>query len=245
MNGQWILLLGANSDMARAAGRRFAAAGYNVHLASRNVQELEKESAHLKVAYGVQTEAVSFDILDWDSHPAFYSGLHPKPQGVVLACGLLGDQEQAQDEFPRAREIIDTNFTGAVSVLEVIAADFARRRSGFIVGISSVAGDRGRQSNYIYGSAKAGLTAYLSGLRHRLHAAGVHVLTVKPGFAATKMTAGMDLPDKLTAQPQEAGEKIFKAVQKRKNTIYIRPIWRMIMFIIIHLPEFIFKRTRL
>lgn len=245
MTHDWILVLGANSDMARAAARRFAQAGYNIYLASRNTEELDNEVRHLELKYRIKAQARFFDALDFSSHASFYSGLDPKPSGAVLAFGILGDQTQTQGDFQHARMIIETNYTGAVSILEVIAADLERRGHGFIVGISSVAGDRGRRSNYMYGSAKAGLTAYLSGLRHRLFPANVNVLTVKPGFAATKMTAGLDLPQKLTAQPEEAGEQIFKGVKKKKNTIYVKPIWRLIMWIIIHLPECIFKRTKL
>lgn len=132
-----------------------------------------------------------------------------------------------------------------MSILETIAAEFERRRHGFIVGISSVAGDRGRQSNYLDGSAKAGLSAYLSGLRHRLFPAGVQVLTVKPGFVATKMTVGLDLPQKLTAQPEEVAERIYRGVSKNKNVVYVKPVWRVIMRIIMHLPQCVFKRTKL
>jgi hypothetical protein len=128
-----------------------------------------------------------------------------------------------------------------VSLFNIIANDFEKRRSGFIVGISSVAGDRGRKSNYIYGSAKAALTAYLSGLRNRLYDAQVHVMTVKPGFVATKMTEGMDLPEKLTAQPEEVAKDIYKAQQKSKDVLYTKSIWRFIMMIITAIPEWKFK----
>jgi hypothetical protein len=245
MTHDWILVLGANSDMAKASARRFAQAGYNIYLASRNTEELDKEVQHLELKYQIKAQARFFDALDASSHAAFYAGLDPKPAGAVLAFGMLGDQKRAQDDMQHARTIIDTNYIGAVSILETIAVDLERRRHGFIVGISSVAGDRGRQSNYMYGSAKAGLTAYLSGLRHRLFPAGVRVLTVKPGFVATKMTAGLDLPQKLTAKPEEVAERIYKGVKRGKNTIYVKPIWRLIMWIIIHLPECVFKRTKL
>ncbi|MFP4169341.1 MAG: SDR family oxidoreductase [Desulfonatronovibrionaceae bacterium] len=245
MKQKWVLILGANSDMAKAAARSFARDGYNIYLASRDTQELDKEAAHLGLKYGIQASSLHFDALDTGSHPGFFAGLNPCPAGVVLAFGLLGDQQQAQSDFFLAQRIIDTNYTGAVSILEVVAAAFERKKSGFIVGISSVAGDRGRQSNYIYGSAKAGLSAYLSGLRHRLFRSGVSVTTVKPGFAATKMTAGLDLPERLTAQPSEVGDRIVTAVKKKKDTVYIKPVWRLIMCIIIHLPEFVFKRTKL
>lgn len=245
MRRDWVLLLGANSGMARAIGRRFAQAGYNVYLASRNTEELEKECAHLEVKYGVHAKTLFFDALDYDSHDNFYSSLDQKPEGVILAFGILGDQKKAQADFMHAKLILETNFIAAVSILERVARDFEKRRHGFIVGISSVAGDRGRQSNYIYGSGKAGFSVYLSGLRHRLCRSGVSVLTVKPGFVATKMTAELDLPQKLTAQTEEVGSIVFKAVQKGKNTVYIRPIWRLIMWIIVHLPEWMFKRTGL
>lgn len=245
MTKDWVLILGANSDMAKATARRFASVGYNIQLASRNIEELKKESEHIRVKYRVETQEFLFDALNFDSHADFYTKLNEKPSGVVVAFGILGDEKNARRDFPAAKTIIDTNYTGAVSILEIVAADFERRRWGFIVGISSVAGDRGRQSNYLYGSAKAGFSAYLGGLRHRLFATGVSVLTVKPGFVHTKMTRELDLPEKLTATPEEVAEKIFSGVKKKKNTVYVKPVWMLIMSIIIHLPEWIFKRTKL
>ena len=155
--------------------------------------------------------------------------------------GYLGNQEKAQVDFEEVQKIIDTNYTGIVSLFNIIANDFEKRRSGFIVGISSVAGDRGRKSNYIYGSAKAGLTAYLSGLRNRLYDAHVHVLTVKPGFVATKMTENMDLPKKLTAQPEKVARDIFNAQQKGKNVLYTKWMWKWVMMVIKMIPEWKFK----
>jgi len=134
---------------------------------------------------------------------------------------------------------MDTNYKGVVSLFNIIADDFEHRRNGFIVGISSVAGERGRKSNYIYGSAKAALTVYLSNLRNRLYDAQVHVMTVKPGFVATNMTKDMDLPEKLTAQPEEVAEDIYKAQQKNKNVLYTK--WRWVMLVIKMIPEWKFK----
>lgn len=245
MTEEWILVLGANSDIAEATARRLALDGCNVHLASRNICELEKEAAHLNVRFGVEARAVFFDALDFDSHAVFYAGLSPKPVGVIVAFGMLGDHLAAQRDFTVAKAIMDTNYCGAVSILEVVAADFERRKSGFIVGISSVAGDRGRKGNYIYGSAKAGFSAYLSGLRQRLSASGVSVLNVKPGFVATKMTAELGLPGILTASPQDVAEKIVAGIKKKKNILYVKPVWRLIMWVIIHLPEYVFKRVNL
>lgn len=234
--GRWLLVLGSNSDMAIATARHYAKFGWSVYLASRDAESAQKEADHLAVRYGVKAKVLKFDATDFASHAPFYAALEPKPEGVVLAFGTMAGD---------APQIIGVNLTGAANVLETIAADFEARKSGFIVGISSVAGDRGRASNYLYGCAKAGLSAYLSGLRHRLFKSGVVVLTVKPGFTATKMTAGMDLPAKLTASPDEVAEAIYRGVLHRKNVIYVKPVWRLIMLIIIHLPEFIFKKTKL
>jgi decaprenylphospho-beta-D-erythro-pentofuranosid-2-ulose 2-reductase len=242
---KWLLVLGANSDMAVAIARRFAQAGWHIQLASRNIEALQTEAKHLQVAYGVKANAYHFDARDTSSHASFYHTLTHKPDGVVVAFGLLGDQTASQADFSQAQSVIETNYTGAVSICEIIAADMEQRQSGFIVGISSVAGDRGRASNYIYGSSKAAFSAYLSGLRHRLFKSGVQVMTVKPGFVATKMTEGLDLPAKLTATPQEVAQAVFTGVSKRKNVIYVRWMWRYIMLIIIHLPSFIFNKTKL
>lgn len=245
MSKGWLLVLGANSDIAVATARRFAKEGWNIQLASRDVGNLSKEVSNLQLRYGVEAREYFFDALNYASHRDFYASLGTKPDGVMVAFGLLGDQQTAQKEFTVAREIIELNYLGAVSILEVIAQDFEKRGTGFIVGLSSVAGDRGRASNYIYGSAKAGFSAYLGGLRHRLCKAGVHVMTVKPGFVATKMTAGMDLPKKLLATPQEVADAISCGVRSQRNTIYAKKIWRFVMLIIIHLPELIFKKTKL
>jgi hypothetical protein len=245
MSKPWLLVLGANSDIAVATARKFAQEGWNIYLASRNVDNLVKETANLRLRYGIEARESFFDAIDFMSHSTFYSSLDPKPTGVLLAFGFLGEQQTAQQDFSMAKNIIESNYMGAVSILEVIAQDFETRGSGFIAGISSVAGDRGRASNYIYGSAKAGFSVYLSGLRHRLTKSGAHVTTVKPGFVATKMTVGMDLPKRLLATPQEVAEAIYNGTLSGCNTIYTKKIWWLIMLIIKLLPEKIFKKTNL
>lgn len=241
----WLLVLGANSDMAIATAKRYAKSGYKLYLASRNMVECEKTAADIRLRYQVEVQALKFDAQNFTTHADFYAGLQVKPQGVVVAFGFMAEQEQAQVDFSLAKAMIDTNYTGSVSILEIIASDFEQCQFGFIVGISSVAGDRGRMSNYIYGSTKAAFTTYLAGLRHRLIKSNVTVLTVKPGFVATKMTAELDLPAKLTAQPEQVADAIFKAVEKKKSTIYVKPIWWLIMLIIVHLPNFIFHKTKM
>ena len=241
-----LLILGANSDVAWATAKIFAArSGASLILASRDLELLEKKAGDIQARYNGSARAVAFDALDYGSHKKFYADLQPKPDGVVLAFGHMEDQQAAQNDFNAARKIIDTNFTGAASILEIIAADFQKRGTGFIVGISSVAGDRGRQSNYFYGAAKAALTAYLSGLRNRLSKSNVHVITVLPGFIHTKMTAQIELPGLLTASPEQVAKDIHTAYTKSRNMIYTRWFWRWIMIIIKSIPETIFKRLSL
>lgn len=237
----YVLIIGAKSDMAKAIAKVYAQNGYDLYLGARNIIELETFSNDISIRTGQDIKLLELDVLDYDNHQSFYDQLEEKPYGVISTVGYLGDQKKAQTSFNEAKKIIDTNYTGVVSLFNIIANDFEVRGSGFMVGISSVAGDRGRKSNYIYGSAKAALTAYLSGLRNRLNDSGINVLTVKPGFVNTKMTKDMDLPEKLTAQPEDVAQNIFEAQQKGKNVIYTKWIWKWVMSIIKMIPEWKFK----
>jgi short-subunit dehydrogenase len=239
------LILGATSDIATALAHQFASQGFNLTLAARNVERLESVVTDLEIRHNVEVEAVEFDALDFAAHTSFYDSLTVKPDTAICVFGYLGDQAKAQRDFSEAQRIIESNYTGAVSILNIIANDFEQRRSGTIIGISSVAGDRGRQSNYVYGSAKAALTTYLSGLRNRLVKSNVHVMTVKPGFVRTKMTSGLALPGPLTAKPERVAADIFAAYQKRGDQLYSLWLWRYLMFIIRNIPEPVFKRLRL
>ena len=241
----YLLIIGAKSDIAKATARKYASNGYNLYLAVRKSSELEEFANDIRIRTQKDVKCVDLDILDYASHEDIYDALEEKPMGVISAVGYLGEQDRAQSDFREAKKIIDTNYAGVVSLLNIIANDFEKRKNGFIVGISSVAGDRGRKSNYIYGSAKAALTTYLSGLRNRLYDANVQVLTVKPGFVATKMTEGMALPEKLTAQPEEVAEDIYKAQQKGRNVLYTKWMWRWVMLIIKSIPEFLFKKKNI
>ena len=241
----YILIIGAKSDIAKAVAIKYAEKGYNLYLAARKSNELQDFVSDIKIRNQRDVKCLDIDILDYKSHQNFYNSLAEKPIGVISVVGYLGDQEKAQNDFEEAKKIMDTNFTGVVSILNVVANDFEKNKNGFIVGISSVAGDRGRKSNFIYGSAKGAFTTYLSGLRNRLFNSNVHVLTVKPGFVATKMTENLDLPKKLTAQPEEVAEDIFKSQQKGKNVLYTKWFWRWIMLIIKNVPEFIFKKLKI
>ena len=240
-----VLILGATSDMAVAIARQLAMQGYSITLAGRNMDRLSVLEGDLRVRYKAMVSSARFDALDFASHESFYNALAEKPDIVICVFGLLGDHTTAQENWEHAHQIIDSNFTGAASILNVVANDFERRKKGVIVGISSVAGERGRQSNYIYGSAKAGFTAYLSGLRNRLFHHGVHVVTVKPGFVKTKMIENISTPGSLTASPRKVAESVASAIRKKKNTVYVLSIWALIMLVIKMIPEGIFKRLKL
>ncbi|MBL3658193.1 SDR family oxidoreductase [Fulvivirga sediminis] len=242
---QTVLILGGTSDIAYELAKTHIAKQDEVILASRNIANLEVIQSDLKIRYEGEVQVVKFDATDTSSHRSFFSGLPDSISVVYCLFGYLGDNDLAKTSWAEAQQIINSNYVGAVSILNIIAENFAKKREGVIVGVSSVAGVRGRQSNYMYGSAKAGFTAYLSGLRNSLYKDGVHVLTVLPGFMDTKMTAGMNLPKLLTASPENAAQKIAKAAQKKRNIVYVLGKWRYIMMIISSIPEPIFKKLKL
>ena len=237
-----VLIIGAKSDIAKEVAREYAKNGYDLYLAGRNIDEMKDFENDIKIRSKADVKLKEFDITDFESHEQFYNSLEPKPLGVIVVAGYMAEQKTCENDWSKTLNTINVNFTGAVSILNIIANDMEQNKNGFIVGVSSVAGDRGRKANYIYGSSKAAFSAYLSGLRNRLFESKVQVLTVKPGFVATKMTDGLDLPEKLTAQPEDVAKDIFVAQQKGKDILYTKGIWRFIMLIIKHIPEFIFKK---
>jgi decaprenylphospho-beta-D-erythro-pentofuranosid-2-ulose 2-reductase len=240
-----VLILGATSDIAVATARVFADKGYDIQLAARNAARLQPLKADLVVRSNVKVELYEFDAVRFNSHETFYHGLTSKPDVCICIFGLLGVNEKAVADWSQAEAILSTNYTGAVSILNIVAEDFISRRNGIIAGVSSVAGERGRQSNYLYGSAKAGFTAYLSGLRNRMFHHQLHVATIQPGFVYTQMTSEMKLPPMLTATPEQVAKAIYGAVTGKKNIVYVKWFWRWIMLIIKLIPEPVFKRLKL
>ena len=240
-----VLVLGAASDMSVAIARKFAGEGYQLQLAARNVERLKPMQSDLSIRHQATCELLEFDALDFAGHAAFFQNLVTKPDVVISVFGYMTENEIARQNWKEAEKTIHSNYTGAVSILNIVADHFITQGKGTIVGISSVAGERGRQSNYIYGSAKAGFTAYLSGLRNRLFPAGVHVVTVKPGFVYTKMTENIKLPPMLTAKPENVADAVFRAVKNKRNVVYVKWFWRWIMLIIKSVPEFMFKKLKL
>jgi decaprenylphospho-beta-D-erythro-pentofuranosid-2-ulose 2-reductase len=240
-----LLVLGATSDIGFAIAKKFATEKYNVQLAARNPEQLKPFQTDLQIRFGITCSVHQFDATAFNTHPSFYDSLAGKPDVTVYAIGYMNDNEKLVGNWHETLNTINTNYTGAVSILNIIAADYRARQSGIIIGISSVAGNRGRQSNYIYGSAKAAFTAYLSGLRNKMFHDNVHVLTVLPGFVYTKMTQHLTLPNLLTATPEEVAKAVYKGAVKKKNVLYVKWFWRWIMLIIISVPEPIFKKKKL
>jgi short-subunit dehydrogenase len=231
--------------MAVAIAKKMGGSGYDLQLAARNVARLQPLHSDLSIRYNITSTLHEFDAEKPEGHAAFFSSLPTLPDITICVFGYLGEQKLAESDWQECERIIRVNYTGAVSILNIVANAYAAQEKGAIVGISSVAGERGRQSNYFYGSAKAGFTAYLSGLRNRLFHDKVHVLTVQPGFVYTRMTENMPLPGLLTATPVYVADTVYKAILKKKNIIYVKWFWRWIMLIIKSIPEFMFKKLKL
>lgn len=240
-----VLILGALSDVAQALAHEYASKKHSLMLAARQSQRLLPIVSDLKIRYDIEAYPLEFDACQFESHAAFYDALPLSPDVVICVFGYLGNTEKGLNDWEEAQKILNVNYTGAVSILNIAATRMMKQKKGTIIGISSVAGERGRQSNFLYGSAKAGFTAYLSGLRNKLFHHGIHVLTVKPGFIKTAMTEGMPLNPKLTASPQQVAKAVYQAAEKKKNVLYVLWMWKYIMCIIRNIPEGMFKKMKL
>ncbi|HEX8694942.1 MAG TPA: SDR family oxidoreductase [Longimicrobium sp.] len=243
-----VLVVGATSGVARALAAELARGGRPLVLAARDVDEARAVALDVALRFGVRARAVELDALAFDTHPRVLGDVLREEghalEGAVIAVGYLGDQERAKTDFAEARLVLDTNLTACVSLLTVLAGHFERRGGGFLAVVSSVAGERGRQSNYVYGAAKGGLTVYLQGLRNRLHPAGVRVVTVVPGFVDTRMTFGKP-GTFLVAPPEKVARGIRRAVEGGRDVVYLPGFWRPVMFAIRSIPEWLFKRMKL
>lgn len=242
-------IFGATSRIAHALARDLAERGERVIVLARDAAEAATLAADLGVRSGVPAVAEAFDASDVAGHPALVARLeaaHGAIDTAVLAFGDMGDQTASEHDPSAFEAVVAANYTGAAALAEALAQAMSARKRGAIVAIGSVAGDRGRQSNYAYGSAKGALALYLQGLRNRLvvQKTGVHVLTVKLGFVDTRMTWGLKTKIPV-ASPEAASQAILRALAERKNTIYYPPFWRAVMGIIKAIPEAGFKRIAL
>ena len=241
-----MIILGSTSEVAQAFVEKALIAGEKfpkIYLVTSSRETTERFAQHIDVKFLQPSEIIELDLTQEINYSVFEN---VDSDLLFCATGYLGlGTEDGLYDDRNTEKIIDINYAKLVPVINYFAKKMESKRSGNIIALSSVAGDRGRQSNFIYGSAKAAFTAYLSGLRNYLFSKKVHVMTVKPGFMETKMTEGLPLNPKLTATPKQAAECIYKAYKKQKNIVYVLPIWRLIMLIIIHIPEFIFKKLKL
>jgi hypothetical protein len=245
---QTILVLGATSAIAIAYCRRLARGDTSFVLVGRRSERLETIAADLEARGARKAAALVSDLSDMascESRFAEFCDTLGMPDQVLLAYGILGEQAAAEDDADATRRSLDVNFTSAALWLQMAAKLLPRDKPRWIIVISSVAGDRGRRSNYVYGAAKAGLSTFAEGLAHRLHGTGLHVLTVKPGFVDTPMTSHVDRGGPLWARPEQVAKGIEQAVRKNRSVAYTPRFWWPIMTIIRLLPRSIFFRTKL
>lgn len=240
-----ILIIGATSAIAHETAKFFARDGADLFLVARNNERLEDVSNDLKVRGAKRTETFILDLNDLDRHQEMiqtaidtFGGLDM----VLISHGTLGDQQLCQQSVAKTLEELTTNFTSVISLLTILANYFEQQKRGCIAVVSSVAGDRGRRSNYVYGTAKGAVSIFLQGLRSRLSTSGVTVVTVKPGLVDTPMTGSLK-KGLLSAQPRKVGEGIYQAMKKGKEVVYLPWFWRPIMLIIKSIPESVFKKV--
>lgn len=244
--GRRVLIVGATSGIAVEVARAYAERKATLLLTGRNSARLGAVADDLRVRGAVAVETAVLDVIERAAHPAIVEWAFASGglDVALLAHGLLPDQTACQTDAEAAVEALDVNFTATVALLTHLANRFEAQRHGTIAVITSVAGDRGRRSNYVYGSAKGGLGIFVQGLRQRLYPAGVTVVTLKPGFVDTPMTAGVP-KNALFSSARRAGRAIHRALEAGRTVAYVPWFWRPIMAMITALPESVFKRLRL
>lgn len=242
-----ILIMGATSAIAEATARIWAQRGDHLFLVARNKEKLEAIADDLRVRGCPKVETYCMDANDFGAHVPMLDAAEHLLKGldtVLVAHGTLADQTACQHSVELMMQEITTNALSVMALLTHVANRFEQQKNGTIAVISSVAGDRGRQSNYVYGSAKAMVTTFTSGLRQRLFKAGVFVVTIKPGFVDTPMTREFN-KGLLWASPEKIGRQIYSAIENEKSIIYAPEFWCLFMLVIKAIPEFIFKKLNL
>ena len=242
-----ILIIGATSAIAKATLRIYAEQNHNLYLVARNEEQLKTIAEDAKIRGANQVEFMACDLAELNAHQALMEKVYtsyPTLDIVLIAHGTLPNQQACQENVETALQEININALSTISLLTLLANRFETQKSGSIAVISSVAGDRGRQSNYVYGAAKGMVSTFLQGLRNRLNDSNVQVLDIKPGFVDTPMTAEFK-KGALWAQPEQVAQNIIKAINSGRNTLYTPWFWWGIMFIIRNIPEFIFKKLKL
>ena len=238
------VIFGATSAMAMETAKYLAADHDEILLVARNEEHLNTIKSDLLTRGASKVDVLPWNASDCSSHSYLLGKLEeicPLYDTVLFAYGSLGDQKACELDFSKTYDELNTNFLSVISLLTHIANRFEAQGTGTIACISSVAGDRGRQSNYIYGTAKGALSIFLQGLRNRLYSKGVSVITIKPGFVSTPMTANIPT-NKLFISSAQAGKAIYNAIDKKRDVVYVAWYWFFIMLIIKAIPDFLFKR---
>tara|TARA_B110000914_G_scaffold219345_1_gene227877 strand:- start:772 stop:1488 length:717 start_codon:yes stop_codon:yes gene_type:complete len=231
-----ILIIGGNSDIGYASAKIFAKNKYDVHLVSRNIEQLNINKKEIVNLYNVKCKITCMDLLEQDQINKFFKENTVSPKVILIASGFL------QPEEKKIENIVRINYLAPLEFIEKSLDKYQSQEIlKTVIGISSVAGERGKKNNNIYSSAKSGFSCYLDGLRQKIYNKGIHVITVKPGWVNTKMTKGLNLPKFMTVNSAYVGNKIFNSYKSKKNTLYVPGYWSIIMFVYKLVPEFIFK----
>jgi len=239
---KYILIIGAKSELGMELASLYSKNNYNLYLAGRSINAIKSQAEILEKQNNNKVTLCELDVTDIGSHKDFYDSLAIKPIGIIYVAGYCPDQNKALLNWNETSAAININYVGALSLLNIAVIEFQQNQKGFIVGITSVAGLRGRGKNYIYGSTKAAFITYLNGLRNSLTKYNVNVLTVIPGFIKTKKSLKSNLPGIFFTTPKNLATHIFTSQQANRSIIYSGLIWRVIMLIIKSIPDFIFKR---
>jgi len=241
-----LLIIGATSAIAQEAAKCFAADGAELFLVGRSAQKLQDVASDLMVRGAKRVETFLVDLNDFERHAAMLDAAITAFDGIdaaLLAYGTLGDQRKCELSVAETMREFTTNCTSVIALLTLLANYFEGQQRGCIAVITSVAGDRGRRSNYVYGAAKGAVSLFLQGLRGRLSSAGVSVLTIKPGLVDTPMTAGIK-KGLIFASAPAVGQGVYRAMQARKEVVYVPRYWQLIMLVVRSIPERAFKRVR-
>ena len=242
---KYVLIIGVKNELGIELANLYARNNYNLYLAGRSIKDLQDKSDEIEKKYNVESVLCELDVTDYNSHQKIYDALKIKPIGVIYLAGYYPNISLSTSKWSETLRTIEINYLGCMSLLNITSNQFKSDRRGFIISVASVSGLRGRAKNYIYGSAKAGLIAYMSGLRNKMNKYNVNVLTVIPGFITSYKDKKENYPRVLVTTPKKLALRIFNAQQSNKDVIYSSILWQLIMFFIKLIPEALFKKLKI
>ena len=242
---KYVLIIGAKNELGIELANLYARNNYNLYLAGRSIKDLQDKSNEIEKKYKVKSVLCELDVTNYSSHQKMYDSFAIKPIGVIYLAGYYPDIPLSTSKWSETLRTVEINYLGCMSLLNIISKQFISDRRGFIISVTSVSGLRGRAKNYIYGSAKAGLIAYMSGLRNKMNKYNVNVLTVIPGFITSNKDKKENYPRVLVTTPEKLALRIFNAQQSNMDVIYSSILWQLIMFVIKLIPEALFKKLKI